>query len=227
VYAPPADRLVDAWHRRADTDYRFDFWTAFGWTLLSCGVYSYYVAYQLCRRVRDHNQRRLQLLEAMNELTWQRAVDAGRGDELRPGFERAAAHLDVLRRMTTDFRDPTWWLVIIIFSNGIGLLVLYVLLDQDLVKHTAAESGAEAELLALAATLGAPVPTAAGVPPTLWKGGHNYGGRIAALFGTCGIYAYWWLANLMDDGNRHFARDWAWEDAVVPTLLGGTPVGGR
>lgn len=216
MYAPAAERLRAAWHRRAETDYRFDFWTALGWTLLTCGIFSYYIAYQLCRRSREHNMRRLQLLEAANEIAWARAVAAGRAEEMTPAFRRTAAHLDVLRRMTADFRDPALWLVIVIVSSGIGLIVLYVLLDQDLVKHAAAEAAAEAELAAIVTTLGGRVQP---LPGPVVKAPHNYGGRIAAIFGSCGLYAYWWLFNLMDEGNRHFARDWAWEDAFVPTLM--------
>ena len=215
MYAPAAERLRDAWHRRAETDYRFDFWTALGWTILSFGIFSYYIAYQLCRRMRDHNVRRLQLLEAVNERAWERAVAAGRDQELAPAFQRVAAHLTVLRGMTADFRDPALWLVIILASGGIGLVVLYVLLDQDLVKHGAAEAAAEAEFAAIVGALGAQLPA---LPPPVVKAQHNYAGRIVAAFASCGLYVYWWLFNLMEEGNRHFARDWAWEDAVVPAV---------
>lgn len=213
MYPMAADRLQGAWWARAESDYRFDFWTAFGWTIFSCGLYSYYVTYQLCRRMRDHNLRRLALLDAANELTWQRALAAGRAEELTPEFGRTAAHLGVLRRMTGDFRDPALWLVIVVLSGGIGLIVLYVLLDQDLVKHAAAEAAAEAELASLAATLGVAL---AALPTPVLKGQHNYAGRIVATFATCGVYAYFWLYDLMADSNRHFDRDWAWEDGFLP-----------
>lgn len=215
MYVAAPERLHDAWHRRSSTDYRFDFWTALGWTILSFGFFSYYIEYQLCRRMKEHNIRRLQLLEAANERLWQRAVEAGRDQELTPAFQRTSAQLAVLRRMTEDFRDPAIWLVIILLSSGVGMLVLHVLLDQDLVKHAHAEAGAEAELAAVAQALGLAVPP---TPPPVLKAPHNVAGRVIAVFATCGIYAYWWLFNLMDEGNRHFERDWAWEDAVVPSL---------
>ncbi len=213
----PESRMLAAWHDRQASDYRFDFWTALGWTLLTFGVFAYYIAYQLCRRSRDHNLRRLSLLEASNEIVWGRAVAAGRSEELRPGFERIAGHLGVLRKLTTEFRDPAIWLVIVLASSGIGLIVLYVLLDQDLVRHSAAEAAVEAELAALARTLGAPLPSLTTATP---KTNHNYGGRIAALLATCGIYTYWWMFDLMSEGNRHFDENRAWEDAVVPVLAG-------
>ncbi len=48
-----AGEIREALRRRAETDYLFDFWTAFGWTLLTGGIYGYYVFYQLIRRMRD------------------------------------------------------------------------------------------------------------------------------------------------------------------------------
>lgn len=213
-----ADRINGAWHGRAASDYRFDFWTALGWTLLTCGIFSYYISYQLCRRMRDHNIRRLDLLDAANTQAWDRAVAAGRSEELRPRFERTAGALTVLRQLTTEFRDPAIWLVIILLSGGIGLIILYVLLDQDLVKHSAAEAAVEADLAAIYADLGGRLP---GLPPAEPKNKHQYALRVLAVFGTCGLYGYWWLFNLMMEGNRHFDRDWAWEDGFVPVALGG------
>lgn len=218
AYSPPTptDRIRWAWQRRAESDYIFDFWTAFGWTLLSCGLFSFYVIYQLTRRMRDHNLRRLELLDAANTLAWQRAVAAGREADLRPRFERVAAALQVLRQMTTDFRDPTIWLVLAMVGGGIAQLVLYVLLDGDLVKHGAAEATAERELAAIFGELG----TAVGhLPQAASKTAHQYALRILALFGSCGVYGLWWLYDLMVEPNRHFERNWAWEDSFVAAAV--------
>ena len=51
-----------AYPRRHETDYIFEFWTAFGWTLPTCGIYLVYVVYQLVRRSHDHNLRCSKLL---------------------------------------------------------------------------------------------------------------------------------------------------------------------
>src|SRR5690349_23719572 len=110
--ADPVERARHAYLRRSETDYIFDFWSAFGWTLLTCGIYLIYVVYQLVRRSRDHNLRRLELLDAANAIAWERAVAQGRADELRPSFERVAGHLDGLRRHTHEFRDPVVWMVL-------------------------------------------------------------------------------------------------------------------
>src|SRR5262252_2747085 len=83
TYAP-ADRVVFAAQRRHESDYLFNFWTAFGWTLLTCGIYGYYVIYQLVRRMRDHNARRLEMLDAALAFSWEEAGRRGMQEELTP-----------------------------------------------------------------------------------------------------------------------------------------------
>src|SRR5436305_11281596 len=142
--ASPVERIQRAYAARAESDYIFSFWTAFGWTILTCGIYGYYVLYQLIRRSRDHNRRRLELLDAATAAAWDRAQGNGRGDELRPRFESMGVHLGVLRQMTTDFRDPVIWTIIRLLGTIVDI-ILFILLDGDLVKHDAAERAAEAE----------------------------------------------------------------------------------
>ncbi|MCZ7527480.1 MAG: hypothetical protein M5U14_14495 [Acidimicrobiia bacterium] len=40
-------------------------------------------------------------------------------------------------------------------------------------------------------------------------------GRVIAAVLTCGIYGLWWLYDEMTDGNRHFEKNWVWEDALA------------
>ena len=219
--APPAERVRLAWQRRHETDYIFDFWTAFGWTILTCSIYGFYVFYQLMRRMREHNRRRLELLEAANELAWEQANTRGMADELRPTFERIGANLAVLRGMTTDFRDPAIWLVLDIVAAlvSIGSLIVhfvaFILLDGDLIKHDTAESQIEADLSAVFARLGHAVPPS---DPGRIKGKHNYVGRIIASIFSGGIYLIWWWRDMLAEPNAHFEQNWVWEDGLADAV---------
>lgn len=208
---PTAERLRRAVAERPSTDYVFDFWTAFGWTVLTLGVYSLYVFYQLVRRDRDHNRRRVELLEAAYEDAWQRAVALGRADGMRPRFERIAADLDPLRRMTGDFRDPAVWTLLSVIGGGIVWVVGVIVLDQDLVRHEGRERAVEAGLTDVFGELGVPLPS----PQAATKQAHNYVGRIIATVFSLGLYALWWLADVMREGNAHFLDGYPWEDAVA------------
>jgi hypothetical protein len=215
--ASPKERIRLAYQSRGESDYIFSFWTAFGWTLLTCGIYGFYVLYQLVRRTRDHNRRRLELLDAATTYAWEQAQSRGLADELRPSFDRIGNHLQVLRQMTGDFRDPVIWTVLSIIASGIVHIIVYILLDQDLVKHDANEGAVEAELATIYSRLGANVPQP---DPSRVKGQHNYVARIIVTLVTCGIYALWWLYDVMVDWNKHFETNWVWEDALASSVQG-------
>src|SRR5436189_4381766 len=113
--APPqmsaAEHVRAAVRRRDETDYIFNYWSALGWTILTLGIYGFYVFYQLVRRMRDHNARRLELLDAATTVAWEQAGRQGLQQEMAPSFERVAGQLAVMRQMTGDFREPVIWLV--------------------------------------------------------------------------------------------------------------------
>ncbi len=209
---PSIDRVYSAWQRRVETDYIFNFWTALGWTLLTFGIYGLYVLYQLVRRLRDHNIRRLELFDASIAFAWDQAGKRGLQDELTPSFERAAGHLAVMRQMTLDFRDPVIWLLLSIVTSGVAQIVAFVLLDKDLVRHDQAEVGVEYELSLIFGRFGYQVP---GPDVGRVKRPDNYVGRIVALVFSFGIYGIWWLYNQMDVPNRHFQANWSQEDALA------------
>jgi hypothetical protein len=213
--ASPVDRIQRAYADRAQSDYVFSFWTALGWTLLTCGIYGFYVTYQIVRRSRDHNRRRLELLDAATAAAWERAQSGGQADALRPQFESMGTHLGVLRDMTTNFRDPIVWTVLRLLGTVVDI-ILFILLDGDLVKHDAAERAAEAELAGIYGALGAELapPTGAAKQP------HNYVARVIVTIVTVGIYFLWWTYNIMVDENQHFEENWAWEDSLSHALGG-------
>jgi hypothetical protein len=211
----PSDRVDLAYSQRSETDYIFDYWTALGWTVLTLGIYGFYVFYQLVRRIRDHNARVVELFDASLTFAWEEAGRRGLQEELTPSFQRAGAHMDVLRRMTGDFRDPVVWTVLSIIAGGIVHMIAFVLLDQDLVKHDRAEVGVEYELSLIFGRFGQAVPAP---DQDRVKGENNYVGRIVAAVFSFGIYFFWWYYNQMDDPNRHFEANWLQEGALVAAV---------
>jgi hypothetical protein len=219
--ASPVDRIRAACAARTDSDYYF---TNVGLdiflTIISFNIYGIIIFYRLMRRMREHNRRRLELLDAANEFAWQQTNARGLGEELRPNFQRISTNLAPLRQMTTDFRDPAIWLILVLavtlvsgfYLGFIPWMIGLVLLDGDLIKHDQHEGAVEAELSAVFARLGQDVPAP---DPRRVKGKQNYAGRIVATIFSCTIYGYWWQANAMRDGNDHFRWNWPWEDALA------------
>jgi hypothetical protein len=212
---PPAERVRLAWQSRYQSDYIFHYWSALGWTILTFGFYGLYVFYQLVRRMRDHNRRRLELFDAALSFAWGKAGERDLQEELTPSFQRASAHLAVLRQMTTDFRDPVIWLVLSVVGRGIVEIIAFVLLDQDLVKHDRAEVGVEYELAFIFAALGRHLPSP---DPTRVKGQHNYVGRVVAAIFSFGVYLFWWYYNMMQEPNVHFEANWVSEDGLAQAV---------
>ncbi len=210
-----ADRVRAAYQTRNQSDYIFEYWSALGWSVLTCGIFGFYVIYQLVRRMRDHNRRRLDLLEGAIAFAWEKVQgDPELADELRPYFERMAGNLRVLQQMTTEFRDPTVWTVLSVVSNGIANLVAFILIDGDLVRHAWSERAVEHDLAYVYGRLGKPLP--APTQPT--KAQHNYVARVIVSFVTLGIYMFWWYYNLMVEPNAHFVEDWSWEDRLATAV---------
>ncbi|MGH8986049.1 MAG: DUF4234 domain-containing protein [Acidimicrobiia bacterium] len=210
---PAAERVRLAYQSRPNSDYIFEQpGLVVFLTVITLGIYAYYVFYQLFRRMRDHNLRRLDLLEGATEVAWEEAGKRGLAEELRPNFERIAAHLQMMRGLSREFRDPAIWLVILIVSGGIGHFVAAYFLDADLIKHDQASGAAEAELSLIYGRLGESVPAP---DPSRVKGPDNYAARIIVSIVTCGIYALWWEYDLMVAGNRHFGAVWPGEDALA------------
>ncbi len=211
----PAERLFRAWQQRTHSDYIFSFWTALGWTVLTLGFYGFYVFYQLVRRMREHNSRRLELLDAAVAFGWEEAGRRGMQGELAPSFQRAGAHLAVLKKMTGDFREPVIWLVLSVLANAIVHVIAFILLDGDLVNHDRAEVGVEYELAVIYGRLGHAL---AYPDPGRVKRPHNYAGRVVAVFFSLGIYFLWWYHDMMVEPNRHFYANWAQEDALAAVV---------
>ncbi len=210
-----SERIRIAWQQRPESDYRFEFWTALGWTLLTCGIYGFYVFYQLVRRARDHNLRRIAMLEAATTFAWEKAEANGVSSELQPNFNRISAELGVLRQQAGEFRDPMVWTLLSIVASAVVHIIAYILLDGDLVAHDRAEGAIEYELSIIYTRLGAPVPQP---DPTRLKAKHNYVNRVLATVATCGLYSLWWLYDMMVEGNAHFDHNWHWEDALVASV---------
>ena len=209
---PPAERVRLACQSRSETDYFFGYWSALGWTLLTFGIYSFYVVYQLVRRMRDHNARRLELLSASLSFAWDEATKRGLQEELTPTFQRAAWNLGGLNDMTGDFREPLVWVVLSFIARTVADIVLFVLLDQDLVRHDEAEVTVEEDLALIYARLGQPIPSP---DRDRVKDRHNYVGRTVATVFSFGIYLFWWYYDVMAEPNRHFRSDWLQEDAMA------------
>ena len=211
-----SDRVRSAWQRRHETDYEFNFWTTLGWNILTCGIYGLYVLYQLMRRDREHNLRRIELLDAGDDvrLGTHRCGRARRGTAARVRTHRRA-HEDSADDSAASSATRGSGRCIAFFARGLADVVAFIFIDGDLVRHDYAEGAIEAELSAIFGRLGAPI---APPDPSRLKHQHNYAGRVVASIATCGLYVLWWTYDVMVEGNAHFQHNWRWEDDLARSV---------
>ena len=212
VTTGPLERMRIAYQQRHESDYIFRFSSAFGWCVVTLGFYSLYIVFQLVRRSRDHNQRRLELLDAAVALTWEEAQAQALTEELRPEFQRVSEQVRVLGALTTAFRDPGLWVALTVVTGGLAQYVAWIVVDGDLTRHDEAERLIESDLAAIYARLGRPIAAPEPAPP---KGRHNVAGRIIATIASLGVYSIWWMRDVMTDGNAHFEHNWRFEDELA------------
>jgi hypothetical protein len=81
---PASERVRLAAQRRGGSDYIFRYWSALGWTILTLGIYGLHVFSQLVRRMRDHNPRRLEVLDAATTVAGEQAGRQRLRRELAP-----------------------------------------------------------------------------------------------------------------------------------------------
>jgi hypothetical protein len=106
-------------------------------------------------------------------------------------------------------------MILSIFARGIVELIVFVLLDGDLVHHDYEEGAAENELAFIFGQLGTPVLAP---DPARLHQAQNYVARVIVSIVTLGVYSLFWLYNVMEDGNRHFTTNWVWEDSLAQAI---------
>ena len=119
----------------------------------------------------------------------------------------------VLRARRTQFRDPIIWMILDVFTSGIADIVAYCLLDGDLVDARP-RRGRDRGTSCPTSTAGSAHRSHAPDPGRLKEPAQLRRRASSPTIVTCGIYGFWWLYDIMVDGNRHFEHNWRWEDGL-------------
>jgi len=197
---------------RADTDFITDPGMAILLSIITCGIYGLYIIYKLVQRRDEHFQRMSAVVDS--SIAQLRAKSQGREDVIAGELSQ----LDQIRMKMASMaaeRGAAIWLIICIFTAGIGYAILYYLLMQDYVEHDAVEaqfftvmSTAMAKV-GLAGEAGQAVPT---VPQ------REYVTFLLLTIVTCGIYGIYWMYVMIKDFNDHFMAQVPWEDFLLNAL---------
>jgi Domain of unknown function (DUF4234) len=196
---------------RASTDFITDPGMAILLTIITCGIYGFYIIYKLVQRRDEHFQRMAAVVDA--SIAQLRAKAQGREDVIAAELSQLEQIRMRMATMSAE-RGAAIWLLICILT-GIGYFILYYLLMKDYVEHDTVEAqfftlmSSAMVKLGLAGQAGQAVPT---VPQ------REFVTFLLLTIITCGIYGLYWMYVMIKDFNEHFLAQVPWEDFLLQAL---------
>ncbi|MHB9112670.1 MAG: DUF4234 domain-containing protein [Thermoleophilia bacterium] len=204
--------------QRTITDWQTGFWTAFLLSIVTCGIYMFYVIYKLLERREQHFERMVSFRTHLIEVLRERA-EAGSSTGLSPEVEAdfsqlEGINLDVTNRDRAGDKSPVLWLVLSIVVSPIVYYVYYFLND-DFRAHEANEHQfmlKASEVMNKVGITQNQIVTPMVIPE------RNFITFLLLTFVTCGIYGIYWLYTIITDPNYHFDNHATWEAQVLALL---------
>jgi uncharacterized protein YneF (UPF0154 family) len=198
---------------RINSDWTTDAGMAVLITLVTCGIYGLYIFYKLMERRDQHLARVANMVNTSVALLKEKAAAQGKTELI--GGE--LAQLEIVQREMFDQsreRGAVLWLILGILT-GIAIWIGYYFIMEDMRKHD--------QLEAQYFTLMSQAMAKLGLSSSASQAAPNMPERSFALylilsFVTCGIFSFYWLWSLVDDGNNHVELQVQWEDFIYSAL---------
>lgn len=198
--------------RRDETDYRFNYWSYLGWTILTFGIYGHYATYKLVERRTAHAQRRLAFLSYFWHALNARAEAAGKKEEVTEGLDnlsRIYQQMEAFERRNK--REPILWTLLRFVFGVVGAYINHFLnKDFRFLDEWESSYAANAEWVMQRLGISAQIPQRRRPVADRSTGLYVFLSII-----TFGIWGMVWRAQVMRDGNEHFDDD----DAIENELL--------
>ena len=198
--------------QRNMTDWQTAFWPAFFLSIITCGIYWFYVLYKLLERREQHFERMASFRAHLIDVLKEKAAAAGKAEEVQADItELEGMNLDATNRDRAGEKSPVLWLVL---SIVIGVVVYYVyyFLNDDFRAHEANEHDFMLKAGEVMNKLGMSteqVMTPVVVPE------RKFVTFLLLTIITCGIYGIYWVYTLITDPNYHFDNHANWEPQVL------------
>jgi len=199
--------------QRVNSDWTADAGTAVLLTIITCGIYGLYIFYKLMERRDMHLARMANMVNTSVALLKDRAAATGKTELIA----QELAQLEMVQREMYDQsreRGAVLWLIIGIFF-GIGILIGYYFVMDDLAKHDMLEAQYFTLMSQALAKMGLSAQASQAVPNIPER---SYPMFLVLSIVTCGIYYFYWEYVLVDDGNKHVEAQVQWEDFIYSAL---------
>lgn len=198
--------------QREMTDWQTAFWPTFFLSIITCGIYWFYVLYKLLERREQHFERMASFRSHLIDVLKEKAEAAGKSSEVEADItELEGMNLDATSRDRSGEKSPVLWLVL---SIVIGVVVYYVyyFLNDDFRAHEANEHAFMRKAGEIANKLGI---SAEQVMTPIVVPERKFVTYLILTIITCGIYGIYWIYTLITDPNYHFDSHAVWEPQVL------------
>ncbi|MHB1361971.1 MAG: DUF4234 domain-containing protein [Thermoleophilia bacterium] len=198
--------------QRSTTDWQTTFWPTFFLSIITCGIYWFYVLYKLLERREQHFERMVSFRTHLIDVLKEKAEAAGKTAEVQADLtELEGMNLDATNRDRTGEKSPVLWLVL---SIVVGVVVYYVyyFLNDDFRAHEANEHDFMLKSSEVMNKLG--ISTEQIMTPVVVPERKFITFLLLSII-TCGIYGIYWIYTLITDPNYHFDNHGIWEPQVL------------
>jgi Domain of unknown function (DUF4234) len=199
--------------QRVTSDWTTDPGMAILLSLLTCGIYGWYIFYKLMERRDQHLARMANMVNTSVALLSEKAAQAGQTELISGELAQIAM---VQREMYDQSRErgAALWLVIAILT-GVGAFIGYYFIMTDLARHDQLEAQYFTLMSSALARMGLAGQASQAAP--------NMPDRSFALYVvlsllTCGIFWFYWIYSMVEDGNAHVEAQVPWEDFLYSAL---------
>lgn len=200
--------------QRLTTDWTTDPAMAVLIGIVTCGIYWYYVYYKLYDRRDQHFARMANVVNTSVALVKEKAAAMGKTELIAQDL----ANLEMVQREIYDQspeRGAVLWLLLAIFTCGIGYFIGLYLLMEDFQRHDQLEAQYFTVMSGILAKLGL---SAQASQAALSLPERNFVTFLLLTIVTCGIYGIYWQYVMVLDGNTQFESQVQWEDFIYQAL---------
>lgn len=198
---------------RVNSDWTTEAGMAVLLTRVTCGIYGLYIFYKLMLRRDAHLARVANMAATSVALLTEKAAAEGKSELI--GQELAGLDM-VQREMFNQSRErgAVLWLVLAVFT-GIAMWIGFYFIMDDMSKHDQLEAQYFTLMSSALAKLGLSAQSSQAAPNIPER---SFAGYLLLSIVTCGIYYFYWMYVLIDDGNRHVEMQVQWEDFIYSAL---------
>jgi hypothetical protein len=182
-------------------------------TIITCGIYGFYIFYKLMERRDLHLMRMANMVNTSVAILQEKAAQTGKTEVI--GQELAQIGM-IQREMYDQSRErgAALWLVLGILT-GIATLIGYYFIMDDMARHDQLEAQYFTLMSSALTKLGLAGQASQAAPNMPER---NFVVYLVLSFLTCGIFSFYWLYAMIEDGNQHVEAQVQWEDFLYSAL---------